>query len=182
MTAHHLTDAELGALLATGDGSAMDLIFDRFRPRLLVRAAQLVGDPGLAEDVVQECMVSIWMNSRRFDPTRGSLSSWLFTCLRNRATDSLRRRRPVEPLDSHPNLVSHHDPAREGELSFLRSALSGALLKLPSDQRQAVSRAYVWGQSSSVIADRTGSSTSTVKGRLRLARAKLRTSMADVAA
>ena len=180
MAVAELEDRELGALLASGDDAALGLLHDRYQARLLAMATRLVGDPTLAEDVVQECLVSIWLNARSFDSSRGSLRSWLFTCLRNRATDALRRRRPVEDLDSHANLASAHDPAADGELSLLRSALSTALGELPSEQRYAVSRAYIWGQSATVIAQGMGSRASTVKGRLRLARAKLRVSLAGL--
>ena len=181
MAVSELDERELGELLAAGDERAMALILDQFQARLQALATRLLGDPHLAEDVVQECLISVWLNARSFDPSRGSLRSWLYTCLRNRATDALRRRRPVDPLESHAELVSDYDPAADGELSLLRGALRTALAGLPPDQRFAVSRAYIWGQSASVIADGIGGRASTVKGRLRLARAKLKVSLAGLA-
>lgn len=178
MAAQDLSEKALGILLASGDERAMALLFDRFQANLLAMASRLVGDPALAEDVVQETLISVWLGARSYDPSRGSLRSWLYTCLRNRATDALRRRRPADPLDSHAELVSPHDPAADGERSLLRVALRTALAELPADQRFAVSRAYIWGQSANTIAEGVGGRASTVKGRLRLARAKLKLSLA----
>src|SRR6202023_4283661 len=55
-------------------------------------ALRVLGDPGRAEDVVQDCFLKLWNNAERFDARRGSLRTWLITAVRNRSIDYLRGR------------------------------------------------------------------------------------------
>jgi RNA polymerase sigma-70 factor (ECF subfamily) len=63
------------------------------RSWLLARARALLGDPGAAEDAVQETFLRAWAACRTFDPSAGpSLGTWLATIGRNVAVDMLRAR------------------------------------------------------------------------------------------
>ena len=55
-------------------------------------ALRALGDPGLAEEVVQETFVRAWRAGRRFDPNIASLRTWLFAILRNVIVDATRAR------------------------------------------------------------------------------------------
>jgi len=63
------------------------------RPWMLARCRALLGDPGAAEDAVQETFLRAWAACRSFDPEAGpSLATWLGTIARNVAVDALRAR------------------------------------------------------------------------------------------
>src|SRR5690349_2362664 len=63
------------------------------RAWLLARARTLLGDPGAAEDAVQETFLRAWAACRTFDPSAGpTLATWLGTIGRNVAVDVLRAR------------------------------------------------------------------------------------------
>jgi RNA polymerase sigma-70 factor (ECF subfamily) len=139
---------------------------------------RVLGDPGRAEDVVQEAFLKIWTNAANFDPKKGSLRSWLLTAVRNRSIDYLRGRSAHErqELELQPELTeSGHrsDPWHEVSLSLERMAVREAVGSLPPEQRQAVELAYFGGYSQVEIADMTHVPLSTVKGRMRLALEKL---------
>jgi RNA polymerase sigma-70 factor, ECF subfamily len=60
---------------------------------LLVRCRRLLGDPGAAEDAVQETFLRAWGACRSFDPLAGpTLATWLDTIAHNVAVDALRAR------------------------------------------------------------------------------------------
>jgi RNA polymerase sigma factor (sigma-70 family) len=139
---------------------------------------RILGDPGRAEDVVQEAFLKIWTNASAFDPKRGSLRTWLITAVRNRSIDHLRGRGAHErrELELQPDLAEHaarSDPWREVSMALERMAVREAVGSLPSEQRQAVQLAYFGGYSQREIADMTQVPLSTVKGRMRLALEKL---------
>jgi RNA polymerase sigma-70 factor, ECF subfamily len=138
---------------------------------------RVLGDPGRAEDVVQESFLKIWTNAAGFDATKGSLRTWLVTAVRNRAIDYLRGRGAHErqELELQPDLAESHrsDPWHEVSLSLERLAVREAVGSLPVEQRQAVHLAYFGGYSQAEIADMTHVPISTVKGRMRLALEKL---------
>jgi RNA polymerase sigma-70 factor (ECF subfamily) len=72
------------------DGGAMDEIVSRFMIPALATARQILSDPGLAEDAVQEAFLRVVRNHRQYDPRR-PFAHWFYAVLRNACRD-LRRR------------------------------------------------------------------------------------------
>jgi RNA polymerase sigma-70 factor, ECF subfamily len=172
------SDSDLADALAAGRADALAELYDRYGRLAYSIALKVIGDPGRAEDAVQESFLKLWNNVGRFDARRGSLRSWLITTVRNRSIDHLRGRasHEREEVELKPALQAADpstDPWREVSLSQQRSAVREALAKLPAEQRQAVEFAYFGGYSCREIADLTHVPLSTVKGRIRLALEKL---------
>lgn len=72
-------------------------------PMLLGYASRMLNDRGLAEDVVQDALVSAFRNIGTFDG-RASVKAWLTRIVRNRAIDVLRsRKRLVDMPDGDPD-------------------------------------------------------------------------------
>ena len=173
-----MNDPELATALAAGDTGALAELYDRHGALAYAVALRVLGDPGRAEDVVQEVFLKLWTSAASFDPARGSLRAWLLTSVRNRAIDYLRVRgaavREERPLESEvPASGRGSDPWREVSLSLERQAIREALASLPPEQRQAVELAYWGGYSYREIAELSRVPLSTVKGRMRLALEKL---------
>jgi RNA polymerase sigma-70 factor (ECF subfamily) len=173
-------DSELGRALAAGDIEALAVLYDRFGAIAYAVAVRVLGDKGLAEDVVQECFLKIWNNAGSFDPARGSLRSWLLTSVRNRAVDELRGRSTIErhealtaTLDLKTAIGRGGDPWGELSASMQRDVVKQALNRLPVEQRQAVELAYYGGYTYRQIAEIGKVPVSTIKGRMRLALEKL---------
>jgi RNA polymerase sigma-70 factor (ECF subfamily) len=171
-------DAELAVAMAAGSQDALAQLYDRYSGLAYGIALRVLGDPGRAEDAVQEAFLNVWNRAGAFDPARGSLRSWLLTAVRNRSIDYLRgrgaherREQDLEPVAA--TVGSHSDPWHEVSLKLERDAVREALTSLPPEQRQAVELAYFGGYSQSEIADMTRVPLGTVKGRLRLALEKL---------
>ena len=136
-------------------------------------ALRVLGDPGRAEDVVQDAFLNVWRRAATFDPERGSIRAWLLATVRNRCIDYLRgrsgRERAEQPLDlDDAYAVSPADPWREVALSLERAAVRDAMASLPSEQRQVLEMSYFGGYSHQEIAGMTRVPLGTVKGRMRL--------------
>jgi RNA polymerase sigma-70 factor (ECF subfamily) len=85
-------DAALLKQVADGDlGSPLEALYDRFADRVYGLGLRLLGDAGLAEELVQETFMRVWRNAGRYDPGRGSVATWVFTITRRIAIDLSRR-------------------------------------------------------------------------------------------
>ena len=67
-------------------------IYRAYRGPLLRQARTILGDPGLAEEVVQETFVRAWRACPSFDPDGSPMLVWLSVILRNLALDRMRAR------------------------------------------------------------------------------------------
>src|SRR5689334_325351 len=93
-------DAQLVARIASGDSQdAVAELYDRYEKRLYGFGMRLLGDQGLAEELVQETFVRLWRSAASFDASKGSVATLLFTIARRLAVDLWRRpsSRPFEP-------------------------------------------------------------------------------------
>ena len=171
-------DLELAEALAAGDLDALARLYDRYGPLAYSVALRILGDPGKAEDVVQDAFLKLWHGASRFDAHRGSLRTWVITAVRNRSIDYLRGRGAHERREEElqPEVAYGEgppDPWREVALSLERAAVRDAMASLPAEQRQAIELAYFGGYTHSEISDMTRVSLGTVKGRMRLGLEKL---------
>src|ERR1700674_6085009 len=136
-----LADPDLVAQLAAGSQEALAELYDRYGRLAYSVALPVLGDPGRAEDVVQEAFLRIWNHAGSFDVSRGSLRTWLLTAVRNRAVDYLRGRGAHErqELELQPALAEvgpRSEPWREGSLPHDGTAGREAMSSPPAQQRQ----------------------------------------------
>ena len=152
--------------LKAGDQGAMAELYDRYSSVVHAVALRVLGDTGAAEDVLQEIFLQLWRNPSLFDASRGSLGSWLAVITRNRAIDSLRKRRPETDIEDVVLSVAP-DLAGEAERARVADKVRGVMGTMTPVQRSALEMAYWEGMSHSEIADRTGEPLGTVKTRIR---------------
>ena len=183
--AERLADEELMPLIGAKDATAFEVIYDRHGGVAYSLAYRVVGERGAAEDVVQEAFISIWRSGARYDPTRGSVRSWMLGIVRNRAIDVLRSKAGRAPkLDFDDESVLEQRQAEElTEVEALQRETArevrGVLEELPGDQSKVIELAYFGGFSHSEIARMLGVPLGTVKGRMRLGLEKIRGQLAE---
>jgi len=173
------SDALLAARLAAGDDRALADVFDRLATSVFGGALRVLGNGSAAQDVVQDVFVELWSHPDRYDPTAGSLRTYLMVLARHRAVDLLRSElRRVARQERHHRLTPA-DPvvAADGEVlaAETASAVRAAVQLLPDGQRQVVELAYFEGMTCREVASALGIPEGTAKSRLRLAMAKLET-------
>lgn len=123
-------DAELVKRSAAGDTDAFRQLYEDKHRRIYLIAYQIVGDPGLAEDVVQETFVALWMHCGRYR-SRFAPDTWLNRIATNRAIDRWRseKKQPRFTLDAE-RATSNEDP-RQGP-SIPATSATGAAAADPS--------------------------------------------------
>lgn len=162
--------------IAAGDTAALRRLYDRLGPRVRAVAARALGNASDADDVVQETFVEVWHRAHTFDPSRGSVVSWVTMLGHRRAIDRLRRRgtRPTAgagaPTPEAPGADSPHETAEQRQA---RARIVAALAELPAEQRQAIELMYFEGMSQSEAAAHLGAALGTFKSRVRAAMGRL---------
>jgi RNA polymerase sigma-70 factor, ECF subfamily len=159
-------DVVLLSAIRSGDEQAMTQIYERYSPIVYSVALRVLGDTAAAEDVLQEVFMQLWRGPEVFDASRGSLPGWLAVITRNRAIDSLRKRRPETDITEvvvciNPDLASRAESTRA--LEKIRGALGG----MPAPQRSALEMAFFDGLTHTEIAAKTGEPLGTIKTRIR---------------
>lgn len=166
-----------------GDLRALEEFYDRHHRTALAIAYRVVGDWGLAEDVVQETFLALWRQANRFNPKRGSVRSWFFTIARHRAIDVTRGRyfsHERLSLEEYGMPPQHTDVWQEVSQELDKELVRKAVESLPEEQRQTIMLAYFEGYTCQQISQRTGVPLGTVKGRIRLGMQKLRGLLIDM--
>lgn len=125
-----------------------------------------------AEDLCSDVFEKIQRKLGDFDPSKASVSTWIFTITRNTVIDYYRRSKPTEELDEN---LSDDTELDEGLLnSESLSELAGALRALPEEMRDIIVLRYYDGKPLTEIAELMGLSYGAVKLRHQGAIAKLR--------
>ena len=134
-----LEDKLLAWQLRKGNLAALCRIYEKYYDYLLTVATALLNDVHAAEDVVHDSFLKLSESTRLVNP-RHSLKWYLVACVSNRARDKIRgRRRKTMILDESLPLRSEaSDPASIAIRNEQMQIVSGALEKLPYEQREVV--------------------------------------------
>ena len=116
-----------------------------------------------------------------FDPSRSTAATWIFTIARNLRIDAIRRERhPSTLLPDPPEETDPGDPPDRILAHAQRdSRIQAALSQLPAGQQALIRQAFFEDKSHIAIEKELGIPLGTVKSRLRLAMARLRTTLED---
>ncbi|WP_294539862.1 sigma-70 family RNA polymerase sigma factor [uncultured Rhodoblastus sp.] len=173
--------AWLQAVAQRQDRDAFARLHTYFAPRLAAWLTRSGMTPAQAEDVVQETMVSVWRKAGLYSPALGGASTWIFVIARNLRTDYQRRKanRELSPLEDWDKIDD--SPTAEDLLltAERETKLRRALSQLSREQAMVLEQAYFAEKPQSAIARDLGVPLGTVKSRVRLALARLKTLMEE---
>jgi RNA polymerase sigma-70 factor (ECF subfamily) len=177
-----LADEELMQLVYRGREEAFEVIYDRHADAAFSLAYRICGQRALAEDVTQEAFLSLWHSRARYDRGRGSVRTWVLGIVHHRAIDGVRRRGVrdrgevrEEGIEARVVAPERTDAevARREEAREVRDALE----RLPAEQSRVIELAYFGGLTHVQIASLLDTPVGTVKGRMRLGLAKMRSAL-----
>ena len=92
--------AGLIAAVARQDRTAFASLFALFAPRVKSMLMRNGLDAAAAEDIAQECLLTVWRKAPMFDPAGASGSGWIYTIARNLRIDALRRQQRGQKMAS----------------------------------------------------------------------------------
>lgn len=172
--------ADLLSRMSAGDTESVAALHHHFFPLLLARAQGILRDRGAAEEVVQDTLLQVWSQARRYDANRACVRSWLTMILTSRAIDRLRSRYSFDKAQQAfaRGNAGELEMRPRGEQVVLAAErqrrLRQELSKIPPPQRQVIELAYYEGLTQSEMAARLEVPIGTIKSRISMAIRRLR--------
>src|ERR1700761_4693796 len=185
-----LTSDELGRLLlrmSAKDEAAFRRLYAATWRKLFATVLILVKHHYLAEEVLQEAYVRIWLNAGSYRATLGTPMVWMITIARNLAIDIVRKSAReiyadnavlTDVVDQSPSAIETIEgrEARDDAINHQRSIFA-ALHALDPTKRHLVVAAYLHGESRDRLSKHYGVPVNTIKTWLRRALLEVRASL-----
>lgn len=169
-------DHELMARVARGDQTAFRLLSQRHAGPALGLARTIVGNDAIAEELVQEAFLRVWVNAPRWRPD-AAFRTWLYRIVINLCLNEKRRAAPLplaaagDPPDPAPG------PETELAARERDRLVAAAVAALPARQRAAIVLTYTQGLSNAEAADMLDTSVSGIETLLVRAKRALRAAL-----
>ncbi|MCK5727413.1 MAG: sigma-70 family RNA polymerase sigma factor [Thiotrichaceae bacterium] len=161
------------------DTKALERLYLAFSPKLLSLAYKVLGDKGLAEEILQEGFIKIWQNAHKYQPSRGSAQAWMVTIVRNKALDKLRalKVRPKEVSVAYEGGDFSANGMNPDNATYLNESLekiTQCMDLLEAQQRECLLLAYYQGYTHQELSNKLSKPLGTVKAWVRRGLEKLR--------
>ena len=157
------------AACARGDRQSLQSLYERESRWLMGVVFRIVRDRHRAEDVLQDAFLQIWRAAGTFDPVRGSGRGWIYTVVRHRALQEVRRegRELTVPVESIENLADDRQSLAPEVAGPGSEELERCLSRLDPQKRQCILHAFVEGYTHEQIARKLDTPLGTVKSWVR---------------
>lgn len=182
MLSSNLSDEELLRLIKAGEESAFTLLYSKRHSAIYRFALQMTGCQAIAEDVTQEVFLKLICDPYQFDPSKGSLTAYIYGIARYQVLRRLRKDRGFVSLTNesedgdgfrHERLVADSDPLGDLTRNETLDALRQAILALPEHYREALVLCDLHEISYAESAEILSCSIGTIRSRLHRGRALL---------
>ncbi len=150
------------------DQIAFSQLFDFLAPKINGYYLQndLIKDN--AEELTQEVMSTIWSKSELYDPTKASISTWVFAIARNKKVDFFRKNttKSLNEEDVREFLYEENNKYSVHE-SEIKDQVSRINKELNKEQRKIIKMNFFENKSHKKIAEELEIPLGTVKSRIR---------------
>jgi RNA polymerase sigma-70 factor (ECF subfamily) len=162
---------DLLTLVARGDGPAFEVLYDEVANAVFGVVRRVLRDPAQSEEVTQEVLVEVWRTATRFDPERGSATTWILTMAHRRAIDRVRSSQASQDRDlrvaTRDHVRDYDQVAEQVEARLEQEQVRRCLGQLTDLQRESITLAYYGGHTYREVAELLDLPLGTVKTRLR---------------
>lgn len=163
-----------------GDEECFDELFRKYYPRFHTYTNRLTHDHYLAEDIMQNVFLKLWLNRLKLDE-RYSVVSYLYVLTKNEILNQMRYDRNHPCINDKLLMVCRHLYAEnDTDYKELYSKVLEAVERLPKRRREVFKMNRFEFMSAAEIAERLGLSVRTVEKHLELAMRNIRQTLGPV--
>jgi len=162
------------ARVGCGDGEAFDALYRKYQTRLTRFLANLVRQPHIVEEVLDDTLMVVWQRAGDFKG-QSKLSTWIFAIAYRKAMKALRKYdAPIEDYEAESRASREASPEEAFGQTRLHRLLKSAMDELSPDHRGVVELTYFQDLSYREIAEIMDCPVDTVKTRMFYARRQLK--------
>lgn len=173
----------LSSVAISRDKRAFTHLFEFFAPKIKRIAQSKFPNEAQANEVVQETLSNVWRKAHLFDESKGAATTWVYTVMRNVTFDMLRKIKSNKEDNLSDDIWSIAESVNVEETAFddhlENKQLLTSIERLPSAQQEVVKGYYLMELSQEQLAVHLNLPLGTIKSRLRLALAKLKTQIGE---
>ncbi|WP_214106288.1 RNA polymerase sigma factor [Acrocarpospora catenulata] len=167
-------DARLLGAVAEGDRRALEILYGRHAPWLILRLTRRCADQMIVDEAVQDTFLAVWRTAGKWNG-KGEVAAWIWGIGIRRLLDQVRRR-PAVPLPSYEQrMISAEEQVL---LGVEYGELGHALGRLSPELRAVVQATVLDGLTTREAGKLLGIPAGTVKTRMMRAKAALREGLA----
>ena len=162
--------------ISKGDERAFRIVFDAYQKKIYSSAYQMLRDATLAEEVVQETMLKLWMMGESLIKIE-NLQAYLFKVSRNKAFDLLREKEMKFKVEKNMRSdwkEGHNETEEQILLNETRKILADGINLLPPQQKVVYQLCHQKGLKYEEAALKLNLSIETIRSYMRLAQRFLR--------
>jgi len=169
---------DLIARTAIGDQAAFSQLYQQTSSLLFAIALKILKKTEHAEEALQEAYVKIWHNASEYNSEKGAVMTWMGSIVRYRCLDALRKFKPVESIDEHPEYIILEDgdpgPLEQALNAGDAQALLECIGELKEQQRRSVLMAFYEGLTHDQLSQSLSVPLGTVKSWIRRSLEKIK--------
>jgi RNA polymerase sigma-70 factor (ECF subfamily) len=173
----------LKAIADNRDKHAFTLLFKFFAPKIKNIVRSKFPNEDQASEVVQETMSNIWRKAHLYNADKGAPTTWVYTVMRNVTFDLLRKVKGNKEDNLSEDIwhvvENQHVDNESFDDHIENKNLLDVIENLPEAQQQVVKGYYLMEMSQEQLAQELNLPLGTIKSRLRLALAKLKTRLGE---
>lgn len=144
----------------------MSQLYDLYGGALYGVILKIIGEETIAQDILQEVFVKIWMKIALYDEKKGRLFTWMLNLTRNTALDVVRSSKYKQAV-SNRNLDQIENTRAGDRLKIDDIGVKEILNRLDAKQREVIELVYFKGYTHVEAAEQLNLPLGTVKTRVR---------------
>jgi len=126
--------------IRSGDISAYKVLYVKHYPGLVKFAWNFVRDSTIAENIIQDLFVKIWLKREKLDPS-SNIKSYLFKAAKNQSLMYLRHLKVKQ--GSEEKIRRNYEPIKTPEDTLLEKDLGAAVLSAIEDLPEKCRRVFI---------------------------------------
>ncbi|WP_394995565.1 RNA polymerase sigma factor [Emticicia sp.] len=172
-----IAEEELVSLLKNKDQKGFNILYNNYSGALFGVVNKIVQSNDDANDLLQDTFLKIWKNIDNYDPSKGSIFTWMMNIARNLAIDRVRSadfRDSSQNISMEDNVIFQIDNEYQTVQDIDAIGLQNVIEKLRPEYKQLIDLVYYKGYTQAEVSEEFGIPLGTVKTRIKAAVGTLR--------